>query len=237
VLTITAGAGGGTSGNGGDLTLAGGTVTSGTAGSVIIKTAATERFRAGPAGQLGIAGANYGTSGYVFTSDGSSAAPTWSPKGAIIGTPVASTSGTSIDFTSIPAGVKMIAISLNEVSVSGTAGLLFQLGDSGGVENTGYISSAESGGTVGTQTTGFLSARGAGTYGDTVTYSGTIFLVLENSSAFTWVESGTVTTSTPHIGNSAGRKSLSAELDRVRITTDNGTDTFDAGEVNIMMFF
>ena len=37
-----------------------------------------ERFRMGPAGQFGIGGATYGTSGYVLTSGGASAAPTWS---------------------------------------------------------------------------------------------------------------------------------------------------------------
>jgi hypothetical protein len=39
---------------------------------------ATEAFRFGTAGQLGIGGATYGTSGYSFVSGGSSAAPTWS---------------------------------------------------------------------------------------------------------------------------------------------------------------
>ena len=37
----------------------------------------TERMRVGPSGQLGIAGANYGTSGQVLTSGGASAAPSW----------------------------------------------------------------------------------------------------------------------------------------------------------------
>jgi hypothetical protein len=37
----------------------------------------TERFRIGSAGQLGIGGATYGTSGQVLTSGGASAAPTW----------------------------------------------------------------------------------------------------------------------------------------------------------------
>ena len=42
----------------------------------------TERFRLGPAGQFGIGGATYGTSGQVLTSGGSGAAPTWaSPAG------------------------------------------------------------------------------------------------------------------------------------------------------------
>jgi len=36
------------------------------------------------------------------------------------------------------------------------------------------------------------------------------------------------------VANSAGSKTLSAQLDRIRITTVNGTDTFDAGSINIM---
>ena len=40
-------------------------------------TADTERLRIGSAGQIGIAGANYGTSGQVLTSQGASSAPTW----------------------------------------------------------------------------------------------------------------------------------------------------------------
>jgi len=44
-------------------------------------TTGTERFRFGPAGQLGIGGATYGTSGQVLTSGGSGAAPTWADAG------------------------------------------------------------------------------------------------------------------------------------------------------------
>jgi hypothetical protein len=34
--------------------------------------------------------------------------------------------------------------------------------------------------------------------------------------------------------SSAGAVTLSGTLDRVRITTVNGTDTFDAGSINIL---
>ena len=43
-----------------------------------------ERFRVASAGQLGIGGANYGTSGQVLTSQGSSSAPTWGSAGGIV---------------------------------------------------------------------------------------------------------------------------------------------------------
>ena len=44
---------------------------------LVFGTEAVERFRIGSSGQLGIGGANYGTSGQVLTSGGSSAAPSW----------------------------------------------------------------------------------------------------------------------------------------------------------------
>jgi len=47
------------------------------ANPMIFYTDAIERFRIGSVGELGIAGANYGTSGQVLTSGGSSSAPTW----------------------------------------------------------------------------------------------------------------------------------------------------------------
>ena len=43
----------------------------------------TERIRIGSAGQIGIGGANFGTSGQVLTSGGASAAPTWGSAGGI----------------------------------------------------------------------------------------------------------------------------------------------------------
>jgi hypothetical protein len=52
-----------------------------TARSFIWTSASSERFRFGPSGQFGIAGANYGTAGQVLTSGGPSAAPTWAAGG------------------------------------------------------------------------------------------------------------------------------------------------------------
>ena len=150
-----------------------------------------------------------------------------------LGTPVAATSGTSIDFTGIPATAKRITINFAEVSLSGTAALFVQLGDSGGVETSGY-SSVVTNGASGTSfsSTGFLVINDPGTAASL--YSGSVVLSLENTSANRWVQAGTVTRSAgPFVNSSAGSKATSAVLDRIRITTTNGTDTFDAGEVNI----
>ena len=151
----------------------------------------------------------------------------------ILGTPVASTSGVSIDFTGIPATAKRVTISFKGVSTSGTSDFLFQIGDSGGIEASGYLSSgSQSNATASTYTTGFGFTNGGGAAG---VYHGTITLVLESSAGATWCAAGVFAeTDVARMFSSAGSKSLSpGPLDRVRITTVNGTDTFDAGEINI----
>lgn len=149
-----------------------------------------------------------------------------------LGTAVASTSGTSIDFTSIPSGTKRITINFSGVSGNGTSNMLVQIGDSGGIENTGYASGATNdNGTRVTSTAGFIivSATAAGSL-----FSGRVTLELLDAANFTWVSAGQICeTGSGMDGESGGNKSLSAELDRVRITTVGGTDTFDAGKINI----
>lgn len=145
-----------------------------------------------------------------------------------IATEQASTSGTSIDFTSIPAGVKRIKVMFNGVSTNGTSPIIIQLGDAGGVEPTGYVAASLSSGGNSTFTAGFGTA--ALTAVDVI--YGCVTLDLMNAASFTWVASGVINTAS--IGLSiSGRKSTSAVVDRVRITTVGGTDTFDAGAINI----
>lgn len=146
----------------------------------------------------------------------------------INGTAVASTSGTSIDFTSIPSWVKRITVNFAGVSLNATASVMVQIGDSGGIEATSY-----SGGLAGTAyTTGF--AVGSSGLGASSSLNGIMQLVLVDAATNTWVATGVITDSaTPNMVTSAGSKATSATLDRVRITTVAGTATFDAGLVNI----
>lgn len=148
------------------------------------------------------------------------------------GTAVASTSGTSIDFTSIPSWVKRITVMFNGVSTTGTSLIQVQLGDSGGFETTSYSgyyawisTSAVSGAS---STTGFqFNSNSAGN-----NLAGNV--VICNLSGNIWTASLMV--GSPGAGTSntgGGVKELSATLDRIRITTVNGTDTFDAGSINI----
>lgn len=148
------------------------------------------------------------------------------------GTEQATTSGTSIDFTTIPSWVKKITVQFVGVSTDGSSNILVQIGDAGGVENTTYTSAAVLTNTpVSTSSTaGFVVASGGSS---SSTRSGTVTLSLEDSANFTWVASSIIADSTNLIVG-AGSKSLSATLDRVRITTVNGTDAFDAGAINIL---
>lgn len=142
--------------------------------------------------------------------------------GPTLGTAVASTSGTSIDFTGIPSTAKRVTVMLNGVSLSGTSHLLVQLG-SGSVQTTGY----ESGAGTQASTAGFIVAIGNASI--LVRAVMTISLMTGTS----WIESGSLVFSTGGTAALAGSVSLSGTLDRVRITTVNGTDTFDAGTINI----
>lgn len=88
-LTISAGAGG-TTGDGGNVNINGGTITSGTPGSVIIHTAGTERLEIAGNGEWQVSG-SVGTAGYALTSNGAGVSPTWQ---AIVPTfPMEATSG------------------------------------------------------------------------------------------------------------------------------------------------
>lgn len=137
------------------------------------------------------------------------------------------------DFYNIPSWVKRITVMFNGVSASGTSTILLQLGTSSGFETTGYSSSAINTGvsTVAsaTYTTGFglQQANNAANLA-----SGSA--VISQFSGNAWVESGNIGYTTAGFSSSGGSKSLSGTLDRVRITTVGGTDTFDAGSINIL---
>jgi len=154
----------------------------------------------------------------------------------VSGSAVASTSGTSIDFTSIPSWVKRVTVMFSGVSTNGTSNILVQIGDSGGVENTGYTSVASyttgSAGSI-SSTAGYITTH----FNEaTSIFNGNCYLTLLNASTNTWCLNGNLSWTVTFTGmlNFAGSKSLSATLDRVRITTVNGTDTFDAGSINIL---
>jgi hypothetical protein len=152
----------------------------------------------------------------------------------VSGTAVASTSGTSIDFTGIPSWVKRVTVMFNGVSTSGTSSLRIQIG-SGSIDSTGYSSSygnigaaSVSGGINSTSGWEFL------TIGASSTNSGIATICLLGSNIWTFSLLMSAVTSTNTLLAAGVKTALSGTLDRVRITTVNGTDTFDAGSINIM---
>jgi len=147
------------------------------------------------------------------------------------GTSQASTSGTSITFTSIPSWVKRITVMFNGVSTNGTSNKQIQLG-AGSVTNTGYTSSST---VVGTTAGTYTSTTGL-VFGSTLTSDSICgIMTIANVSANIWVCSHSAyTNSTPQSTFGGGIVGLSGTLDRVVITTVNGTDTFDAGSINIL---
>lgn len=151
-----------------------------------------------------------------------------------LGTAVSSTNNTSFDFTGIPAGTKRIIISYADISTNGTSRPMVQLGDSGGIETTGYLGST-SGAGAGSQATTFTT--GFHLADDTTAASvrnGSLMLSLISAASFRWAAFGISGRSdTSRTDSTGGSKALSAELDRVRITMANGTDQFDGGTINI----
>lgn len=150
-------------------------------------------------------------------------------------TAVASTSGTSINFTGIPSWVKRITVMFSGVSTSGTSQILIQLGTSGGVATTGYSGAGGYYGSTniaGSATTTVGIPIGAPPTAADIRYGA---LTIFNISGFSWV--GSFSGGLSNIGygvGSGGGVTLSGAVTTVRLTTANGTDTFDAGTINVM---
>lgn len=151
----------------------------------------------------------------------------------VLGTEAATTSGSAHDFT-IPAWAKEVAIEFSGVSTNGTGAVKVQLGDSGGIETTGYLGSNASvtngvSPSAGTATDSF-QVSGAGSAAAVL--HGRVVISLEDAANFTWVESGVLGRSDAGgVELSGGTKPLSAALTTVRVLT---ADTFDAGALNVL---
>jgi hypothetical protein len=141
---------------------------------------------------------------------------------------------TSVDFTGIPSWVKRITVMFSGVSTNGTSAYLVQLGDSGGIENTGYLGSGFVGGS-GSSPTGALFTAGFGINSGASTNLVGGAIVIQNLTGNTWAAFGNMSSSaSATFFLVSGSKVLSDTLTQVRITTANGTDAFDAGSINII---
>ena len=142
------------------------------------------------------------------------------------------TTNTSLDFTGIPSWVKKVTVMFNGVSTSGANVYLIQIG-SGSFVTSGYASSTVY---AGTSTSGMSGTAGFYMWNGTSAeiHSGTF--IISQFSGTTYVGSGLYSyhAQTYTVTGAGVSPALSGALDRVRITTDTGTDTFDLGSVNIM---
>jgi len=171
----------------------------------------------------------------TLTSPAIGGTPVMSASIITSGTAVASTSGTSIDFTGIPSWVKRITVMFNGVGLSGTSIPIVQLGTSGGLVTTGYTGAAggsdtTSGNSVRANTNGLLLMDNGNA---SVAHRGAMTIRAFGSN--NWVSThATGDSAVPRAYWGGGAIVLSGTLDRIRITTLNGTDTFNAGSVNIL---
>lgn len=147
------------------------------------------------------------------------------------GTANTSLSGTAIDFTGIPSWAKRVTVLFNGVSTNGSSSILLRIG-SGSVTATGYIAQLWATSGQGVVTTGFPVLVPAATN----TINGLAILCHFGGNIWTYSSVMGIGDSTNNGFQGAGYTSvaLGGALDRVRITTVNGTDTFDAGSINIL---
>lgn len=178
--------------------------------------------------------ASSATNNIVLNADGTTTIT--SPSNMIkSGTAQASTSGTAIDFTGLPSLVKRVTVIFNGVSTNGGSNLRVQVG-AGSITSSGYVGAAAN--VQNANATNGTAYPGGGfdliNNGSTQILHGSVRI--QNISGNIWVVDGVLSVS--GVANGAdmtgGTVTLAGVLDRVRITTVNGTDTFDAGTINIL---
>ena len=173
----------------------------------------------------------------ILTAQGPGLPPIWRDKFGISSV-IPTTSGAAIDVTGIPSWATRITLDLDDVSTTGSSPLLVQ-GGAGSIETSGYNSTG--------------SAIQGTTSGATGAASG--FQLSNTDGGATWVRRGVVEltrrrgSNTWKLGSkplsvtgaandrtdfAGGKKTFSGVLDRIRLTTLGGTDTFDAGSITVM---
>lgn len=148
-------------------------------------------------------------------------------------TAINTTSGTSHTFSSLPSGLRKIELLFNKVSTNGTALPRVRLGTGGVLATSGYESQSSTM-TTAVVTTG--STAGFDVFSNTAPYEITGKLSFDNLSGNLWICSGVLgfgssLSATSTIG---GLVTLGGVLDTLRLTTSNGTDTFDGGSINLL---
>lgn len=147
-------------------------------------------------------------------------------------------SGATTTFSSIPSGVKKIAVMVQGASHNdaGNANITVTLGDSGGIETTGYLGSAGYYYSAGQNAAAFSTQFPiAYTIGSGAFIYGTAIFTLQDSTDYTWTMQSVMANTSGYSFTCSGAKTLSAELDRLAINTTAGS--FDNGVVSIQYEF
>ena len=196
--------------------------------SVVIDGTAGITFPAGGTGNP--AGVVVGTTDTQTLSSKTLTGATIQGGAITLGTAVPTTSGTSAAFTNLPSWVKRITLMFNGVSTSGTSSIIVQLGTGSTptYTTTGYAGASQAGSTVQFSSGFIIDINPSATdllYGQ---------IVINNFNSNTWVaHSITSLSAVLKIIFGTGAVSLGAPLTAIQITMVNGTDTFDAGSINI----
>jgi hypothetical protein len=177
-----------------------------------------------------------GSDGNILGTDGAGNL-SWVNGRMVLATAQNTTSSASIDFTGIPSWVKKITVMLNGVSTSGTSTIQIQLGT--GVGPTFTASGYLGGSFVMTESVGNASeVNGTGfrlVANMTAAHAYHGIVLLSVITGNTWALAGNLNLAGGGRPNlSSGSVPLAATLTAVRLTTVNGTDTFDAGSINIL---
>jgi hypothetical protein len=171
------------------------------------------------------------STGATWTIDNSSVTPAKLANPMTTGSIVSAVSGTYIDFTDLPSWVRRLTVMFFGVSTNGSNNYIVQLGTATGFETSAYVASTSSLGassmSSSTSTTGFVISNGNPSY----TLGGSMVLTLMDDDR--WVANGMFAFPNGTI-SAAGHKQIADTLTKIRITTLVGTNTFDAGYVNIL---
>jgi hypothetical protein len=178
-----------------------------------------------------------GSSGQVLTSAGAGAPPTFAALSAgwTLVSAVDVSGGSDAAFTSLPAAIKQIVIMFNNVSLNSSVNILVTIGDSGGLETSGYLATSQGfdsgSAVVGASATAsyIIKADTANSLG----VQGAMTLSLQNSGTFSWASTHNLMHTTTKTMFGAGFKSLSAELTQLKVEP-SGSGVFDSGSISIM---
>lgn len=157
-----------------------------------------------------------------------------------LGAPVTLSGTGAIDFTAIPAGVRRVTMHVDQLTLTGTASPIVQLGTSVGVEAAGYRGSCSAFQT--TVTTSLLTnsvlLAPTGFWGASSILNGALMFELVDQATNLWSFGGSLGFS--HGAGAmlivGGTKALAGSLDRLRLVQASGTGTF-AGKASISWEF